>query len=160
MAKKLSKLRGKSNKPLSVRQRKYLKAVMSGKSKTAAAREAGYGKSSINHPGDKIERDSPNLQEAFKVAMREAGIDDDSLVKVLKEGLGATDLKGKDAVEHPDYGVRLDYVQYINKARGIEAISKLDVTSGGKPISFGLDKLLNPTLDEERNEPDAENQED
>jgi len=159
MAETLSKIKGPSNKPLSIKQRKYLKGVMSGMPKVKAAEYAGYGKQPRRDIGRKIES-SPTMQKAFKLAMKQAGIDDASIVRVLKEGLSATDLKGKDAIEHPDYGVRLNYVQYINKARGIEATSKLDVTSGGKPISFGLDKLLNPTLNEEGNESDAEDQED
>lgn len=130
---------------------------MSGMTKRQAALGAGYTEAMSRHPGAKIES-LPGIQEAFRVAMKEAGIDDKSVVRVLKEGLSATNLNGKDAVEHVDHRTRLSFVEYINKMRGIDAAAKVDVTSGGKAISFGLDKLLNPTNEEVN--PDPEDQKD
>ena len=157
MADKISKIKGKSNKKLTMRQRRYVKNVMSGMSKRKAALEAGYSQEVCDNTRTKIDK-FPSVQEAFRVAMKEAGIDDKSIVRVLKEGLSATNLNGKDAVEHVDHRTRLSFVEYINKMRGIDAAAKVDVTSGGKAISFGLDKLLNPTNEEV--DPDSEDQED
>ncbi len=43
---------------------------------------------------------------------------DTKLAKVHDEGLKATTLYGKDAVEHPDYGVRHRYLETAYKLKG------------------------------------------
>lgn len=147
MRKKQKKV--KPRKP-SAKQRRFIKiklANIGSMTNKAAALEAGYSKATAQDVKRNI-LSKPGTIKAYRKAMKDAGIDDRTLAQVAKEGLTATSLNGKNAVEHPDYSTRLKFLEYNNKMRGLEAAQKVDVTSGGRVINFGLDKLLGLTNEE------------
>lgn len=59
------------------------------------------------------------------------GVTDDVLAKKLEEGLHATNLNGKDAIEHIDYKTRLDYLKYSSELKGHKPNDKLDINLSG-----------------------------
>lgn len=74
-------------KSLSIRERKFVKALVAGVDPTNAMRQAGYADSTARvKQGKKLEKVRPAIQEL----MEKHGITDDLLMEVLAQGLRAT----------------------------------------------------------------------
>lgn len=115
-------------------QKKFVEEKLKGKSSRRAALDAGYSENTATNANDNI-LERRGTMEYFQSKMKEAGITEDKVAQVLEEGLGATNLNGKDAIEHKDFKTRLDYAKYINELGGYQVIKKTDITSGGKSIN-------------------------
>jgi hypothetical protein len=75
-------------------------------------------------------------QEYVRKILGDVGINDILIAKRLSEGLNATSLNGKDAIEHPDFKTRLEYIKYILELMGESPKKRVDITSGDQPIGF------------------------
>src|SRR5438105_1745839 len=81
-----------SGKSPSVKQRKYVKGLLDGKSKKDAALDAGFTQSRADNAKQKID-DKPAVQQLFKDVLEAAGISDEILAQIALEGLSAVDTK-------------------------------------------------------------------
>lgn len=115
----------KQRQPL-ITQKQRLAAkeiVENGSSVSAAMRKVGYSPETAKDPG-KLTR-----SEGFQYLMREMGLDDDTLVRVLKDGLQATD------GEKADYSVRHKYLETglrlsgLGKAEGTSSLTFINMAS-------------------------------
>jgi hypothetical protein len=82
---------GKTRK-INLRQRKFLKGKIEGKSSAQAARDAGYAESTAMRADEQI-ASKPAVRGAFKKLMEAAGITDELLARRLKEGIDAKETK-------------------------------------------------------------------
>lgn len=81
----------KSETP-TIRQRKYAKSRIDGKTQAQAARDAGYKESVALKAGDKIEKKAA-VQNLFKDLVDKAGLTDQKLARRLNEGVDAKETK-------------------------------------------------------------------
>lgn len=105
----------KTGRKASPRAIKYVDNLTKGMSKKDAALDAGYAPSTAANAKEKIED-----TEAVNELLIKAGVTYDKLVKKLEEGLEATKLYGKEAIEHPDYKARIEYIKTCFRLLGIE----------------------------------------
>ena len=131
---------------LKPRERKYLKARVGGKSKRAAALEAGYSVSMANAAGAKIE--AGNVRDAFRALVRQE-IPARHIVSRLKEGLDAMETKlfQKDGIvtdsrDLVEFSERRNYLELAAKMGGyyIEKQEIEDVTK--RPMDEWTDEEL------------------
>ena len=95
----------------------------SGKSNIAGAMiDAGYSKGTANVPKHNLALKSgvqTYLKRIEERAKAKTGVDlRDQVMDGYLEGIKATTLKGKDAVEHPDYAVRKAYLDQFSSFFG------------------------------------------
>lgn len=136
---------------LTIRERKLLKGVMAGLTQAEAARRAGYSPKSASQLASETLA-KPKLQSALEAAMEKAGITDETLATVIKEGLAADKVVAHvvnkeglpDLIERPDHAVRHKFAETAIDVKGTKAAKKVQVS--------GFDDLLN-TLDDD---PDGE----
>lgn len=119
----LAVMANKSRKP-TLKQTKLIKGIISGKTKTQAALDAGYGKgknaasAAVQANG---ELKNPKVQAAFELALEEAGLSLPVLAQEVKRGLargkmGNHDsylkiaLNGRGALKDPEEGPKVDRV--------------------------------------------------
>lgn len=57
--------------------------------------------------------------KGFKELLQEANITEDRIAQTIDEGMKATKLFGKDAIEHPDYAVRHKFMETSLRLLGI-----------------------------------------
>jgi hypothetical protein len=74
----------KPKKSLNIRERKFVKALVEGKTQTQAMREAGYKESmALSRSTDKL----VETRKTIQALMEQRGLDDDCLINKLLEGL-------------------------------------------------------------------------
>lgn len=93
----------------------YVENLAKGMTKKDAALDAGYSDSVAENAKTKIEN-----QTAVQQLLTDAGITHESLVQTLKEGMTATKLFGKEAIEHPDYKTRHQFMTTGFRLLGVE----------------------------------------
>lgn len=113
----------KKEKPLTVRQAKYLKALPTSKTKKEAAMKAGYTEETADNAKQKIEAmvGKSRMREAFE----KAGITDERIAKTVRQAMKAKKAlvvhTGKDSSmvhETPDYSTRIKAADLAGKFRG------------------------------------------
>lgn len=117
--------RKKITKGQDVRHRKFAKEIAKGKSQAEAARLAGYSPSGADVQGSRLIR-NVKVQELIVLAMEEMGLNDKTLLTVLKSGLKATKLVGAMGVSHPDFPTRLHAVRLAYELKGVIGKSRSD----------------------------------
>lgn len=95
--------RKKRKRAPTAKELKYLEGRKAGLSKGEAALAAGYSENTSKKSTAKIENNIIDLMDA-------AGLTPSKLLAKVAEGLEATKLYGKNAIEHPDYGARHRFV--------------------------------------------------
>lgn len=135
--------------PLGMRQRRYVKARLSGQTKKEAALAAGYSEPMAENAAVKIE--SKEVRRAFQALARKA-VPPEKIVQRLREGLDATRTRpvisqGKvvDMFEEPDTRERREHLVLAAKLAGyfVEK-SELEVQQevGAGTPSERIDALL------------------
>ena len=76
-------------KPLTIRERKLIKALVAGQTPTAAMKTAGYSKETAERKAAKKVGES-RIQETLQELMEKKGLTDDYLLQGLLEGTKAT----------------------------------------------------------------------
>lgn len=110
--------------PITVKQRRYIKGVVEGKSKYQAAIDAGYSPNTAKVPSLNIEKLS--VKEELNKALERSGLTIQRITDKVSEGMEAkkTFVIGKDGegtfVETPDHAVQHKYVETAIKLHGIE----------------------------------------
>lgn len=122
---------------LTTKQRLFIKYKAQGMSGAEAARKAGYSpKAASVQASENLAK--PNVREAFLTAMEKAGITDDKLVDVIKEGLQAsrtisaipgTEANGGtvDFVDVPDHHARHKFLKTAVDIKGLEAAKQVNL---------------------------------
>lgn len=93
-------------------QKRAVENILSGrfKSRAAAMRDAGYSKTTSHRPTEKLARSKgvqAYLEQLGGEAMKRWNMSiQDKVMSTYLDGLEATKLVGKNAVEHPDYIAR------------------------------------------------------
>lgn len=123
-----------SKRPLTVKQRKLIKARVEGKTLRESAQEAGYSGPESAHRALK----TGNANAAMIAALERRGITDDKIAAKVDELMDATKLVGKNAdVVAPDNAARLGAVSEANKIKGVYAPTKQEITGkDGKPLAL------------------------
>jgi phage terminase small subunit len=123
----------KKSEKASIRQRKYVKGVLSGKSGRQAAKDAGYSARTADRATVQIES-KPAVVQAFKAVLEKAGITDELLARRLREGVDAKETKffahqGKviDKRQTVHHGERRAHVELAMKIKG-HLIDKHEIT--------------------------------
>jgi hypothetical protein len=144
---------------LSIRQRKYVAGVLAGKTKAAAARQAGYSASVALHAKEKIES-SKKVAQLLDDYMRKAGVTEELLAMRVREGLDAVvtkcwlphylyrpmksnkveqqNRKGQAEYNAEDQLISRTFIDYAERRAYIELAIKL---MGIKPASDSLEEL-------------------
>jgi phage terminase small subunit len=95
----MQKQLGKSKTLLEMRARKIALAVLSGKTETQAALEAGYSPSTAKNVGEILE--NPVVKRVYNETLDKAGATDEACAKVIVDALDAMKtvscVSGKDA---------------------------------------------------------------
>ncbi len=115
---------------LKPREAKLVKGLIEGKPKRVAALEAGYSQGYANN--FKVE-ERQKIKLALLEAMREQGIDEKSLAKVMAEGLKAKKpvVIGKAVQEFADHNARHRFTETALKVTG-------HLADDAKNINLGL----------------------
>lgn len=132
----------------SVRERRYLGALLEGKPNKDAAAVAGYADPSV--VPQKLRRNKA-LREYFNQMLEKAGIGDDVLFRKLAEGLDAErkELTKDGAVVEmgPDHQNRVKYLDMALKVRDSYPNPKLDVDAQvGVTILMRSEQSLAPDI--------------
>ena len=124
------------------KQRMAIDLILSGKAKTLtdALRQAGYSKNSVKVPKQilfnrkgvqvYLAHLDDKSRKLFKKSIQ------DKVMDTYFEGLDATSLHGKDAVEHPDYTTRVNTADRFSKFFGWERGLKEDDGSKYNQFNF------------------------
>ena len=134
-----------NKKKLNIRERKFIKAVVSGETPTEAMRIAGYKETTARFKsGAKLTKVMPTIQQL----MEKRGLTDDYLLQVAEEGLKATKVISaniiaksgesmadansmtKDFIDVEDYAVRHKYLETSLKVKG-HMKEKVDLNLSG-----------------------------
>lgn len=122
----------KKSQSLSLRERKFIKALAEGQPPTTAMRTAGYSAHTARWGSGKKLRE-PKIQEAIQKLMETNGLTDDRLLHVLAHGLeatkvmsanvtatcdGVTDAHSTTENVVEDHAVRHKYLETALKLRG------------------------------------------
>lgn len=115
----------KNSGKLRLRQQKFIKGKLEGKSSARAARDAGYSATTADHAEREI-ASRPAVQEEFKRVLEKAGLTQKKLATRLSEGMNAKETKffahqGKviDKRNVVDFGTRLNYATVGLKLHGL-----------------------------------------
>ena len=128
---------------LTIKQRKFLKYVAQGMSGAAAARKAGYSEKAANEIASE-NLSKPNVREALLKAMEDAGITDERIAQVMKDGLdakrvisarviyqsgreGQANESTDDFIEVPDHLTRHKYLETAIDVTGAKAPKNVNV---------------------------------
>ena len=103
---------------LTIRERLFVKNLMTGMSVTAAMKNAGYAKSVAEKQQRRI-LDNPRIKKLIRDSMACAGLTADSLAATMKAGLEAINDKGL-----PDYSTRHKYLETALRVGGYERDSE------------------------------------
>lgn len=133
---------GKKASHLTPRQRKYLKGLTQGKTKKAAALEAGYSESTADNAKAQIEDHvgEPLILEAFK----KAGLTEDSIARVCKDAMKASRVvfEGKKVKRVKDHKTRLDAAELAGRFRGDFKERHEIAGPNGKPIETKTEIII------------------
>jgi|WetSurMetagenome_2_1015567.scaffolds.fasta_scaffold957761_1 hypothetical protein len=146
-----------AKKKLSIRERKFIKGLIEGKSPSKAMVDAGYTQyTAWAKAKEKVKE--VQVSETIQALMEKRGISDDRLTEVLEKGLEATkvisaliiakDGEGmkdansmtRDFVDVEDYAIRHKYLETGLKLKG-HLRDKIDLTHGnpdGSPINITI----------------------
>lgn len=136
---------------LTVREQRLVKGVVQGKSKRQAAIDAGYSPKSANAIAHEALR-KPTVQAAFQRALKKAGITEDKLAQVMREGLDAQKVisavvvgadaneKTQDFIDVPDHPTRHKFLETAIKVKGLDPAVKVQHT--GIVGTIDLDRYL------------------
>lgn len=131
-----------SKQKLTVRERKFIKGLMEGKTPSQAMREAGYTESTARV---KSSAKVAELQPTIQALMEKRGLTDNRFLEVLERGLESTkviscnivavdkegmkdaDSMTKDFIDVPDFATQHKYMETGLKLKG-HLRDKLDVT--------------------------------
>ena len=139
----------KHKEKLSIRERKFIKGLIAGKTPTQAMRDAGYKEStSMFMSGKKVK----DLQPVIRDLMEKRGLTDDLLLKKLEEELNAEETKffqhegivcdERNVIAH---GPRLDALDKAFKLKGSYAPTKGELTGkDGRPLTVEVVKFSEP----------------
>jgi len=138
-AKKKTKSQKGSKRQMTIKQRRFVAAVIKGVDKGTpgykAAKKAGYkgDKASLCAAASRLLRND-NVLTPIQMAMKKAGLDDKYLTKVLREGLQAKQVKyfqyeGKviDKRVDVDHNARHKFLDTAHKLAGNYSPEKLEV---------------------------------
>lgn len=118
---------------LTLKQRKWLKLYM----ETGNATESAMQTYDCKDRESASALGSENLGKLRDLTMpqlmEESGLDDASLLNILKENLKATKLFGKEAIEFEDYATRNKALEIALKVKG-KLTNQVDLTSKGEKI--------------------------
>lgn len=106
---------------MTAKQRKYVRGVVMGKSKTQAALAAGYAFPTAKTAVQSIEK--PYVKEAIERALDKAGITEERIAQKINEGLEAKRTVGfgdDNVIEAPDYQVQHKYLETAIKLKGLD----------------------------------------
>lgn len=126
-----------ADRELTPKQKKFVDNYVNSGNASEAAREAGYSPKTAAHTGyENLQK--PQIQAEIRARMDEAGITEPELLKTLKEGLGATQVKvfnnlGNIIESDPyiDHVTRHKYLETALKLRDMFPSDKVDVTNHG-----------------------------
>lgn len=133
---------------LTVKQRKLVKGIAEGKTKRQAAIDAGYSPDSAGPLATETLR-NPNVRDAFLTAMEKAGVTDEKLNQVMREGLEANRVVSArivksrptnideelaeanqntdDFIEVPDHATRHKFLETAIDVKGAKAAKNINV---------------------------------
>lgn len=108
-----------------VKQAKFIKGVVEGKTKRQAAKDAGYSGSpeTLSVTASEVLK-KPNVQAALHEEMARQGISIDAVVKPVADGLKAK----KEITNTPDHTTRLAAVKIAAKWMGLEQQGETNTT--------------------------------
>lgn len=114
-------MKRRARRKLTTRERKLVKGVLAGKSRTQAAREAGYSETTAWKSSAAI-LERPIVRSFLTEALKEAGLTPRTIIQPLVEALAAkarTSYQGA-LIEHeqPDHEIRLEAYDRISAAFG------------------------------------------
>jgi hypothetical protein len=136
--------KAKPKKKLSIREKRFIKALIKGEPPTTAMKTAGYTEYTANCKAGKKVRES-KIQETLQELMIKNGLDDNQIMNSLTEGLKATkvisatimakngegmkdaDSMSKDFIDVEDYAVRHKYLETELKLKG-HLTEKIDLS--------------------------------
>lgn len=101
-----------------VKQRIFAQKIAEGKNQKEAAIAAGYADSSAAVQGSRLIRND-NVQALIISSMEAQGLNDKTLLGVLKSSLKATKLVGAMGVEYADFPTRLHAVRLAYELKGV-----------------------------------------
>lgn len=128
----------KPRQKLNIRERKFVKGIVSGLSATEAMRQAGYKETTARI---KQSAKLAQVSETIQAVCERLGLTDEAIVSTLAGGLvaqkcisaiGEADGKSTDFVEVPDWGNRLKASDIALKLKGRYPSDKVDITHTGK----------------------------
>lgn len=114
----------------------FIKNRLVGMTPHEAALKAGYTKQAAMN-AERAIMNATGTRQALEDALREAGVDEKELAKLIKEGLGSTKPvihEGAIVGEYADYLTRKNYIDTILDITGGRAPKNVDVTSQGEKI--------------------------
>jgi hypothetical protein len=129
----------RTNKSLTLRERRFIAALPHSTSYSEAMKKAGYAKSTIDRGFDGTCVRNPRVLSAMQAAMHAAGISEASLAEKIKEGLNATRVivaseNGiiTDEKYYKDYAVQHKYLDTAHKLRADYPSERLEVEHTGQ----------------------------
>lgn len=136
---------------LTVKQAQLVKGIVAGKTKKQAAVDAGYSERAAGSAASEALR-IPKVQQAFERALKKAGLTDEKLAGVLKDGLEANRVVSArivksrptnmdeelaeanqntdDFIEVPDHATRHKYLETAIKVRRLDPAVKVEHSGG------------------------------
>ncbi len=116
--KQLSGAQAKALQDAKVRYVKFAESIVQGKSQKQASIDAGYAPGSAEVQGSRLIRNA-KVRDLIILKLNTSGLTQEELLKVLKAGLKATKLYGKEGIEHPDFTNRLSAVRTGLELHGV-----------------------------------------
>ncbi|MBW1975228.1 MAG: terminase small subunit [Deltaproteobacteria bacterium] len=118
----------KTLKP-TVRQRRFVKAIMEGCSQTDAAIRAGYKPSNATDTASKLIRTNETVRAMLLSEFEKAGITDRLVAEKMREGLDAmTPPRKEGGSRYEDFFVRKQYLDIYFRLIGAYAPEKVEMT--------------------------------
>jgi len=108
--------RQRVSNPSPVKRRKFVKAILQGKTKYEAAVDAGYSPASASVRATELTR-NPEVQSEIERALDKAGATIEAQAKVVAEGFKATKHIGENLIEVADHMARLKAAELSGKFR-------------------------------------------
>jgi len=121
---------------VNTRQQLYKKHRLSGMSGYKAAIESGYAHNTAWNAHNKIEK-----RIGFDQILTKAGLDNDSLVQIAKEGLESLKAVGMAGRLIPDYKTRHMYFDTVLKLKGLLKSGTTNIQSVKIKVGNGNGKL-------------------
>lgn len=110
-----------------------INGIIEGKSAGVAMRDAGYSRVTALNPRQNLVGTSgakAYLQKLDKLSYRKYKLNlADKLADTTLNGLEATKLFGKDAIEHPDWSARALFVKMLNEIAGVTKPQEISVNN-------------------------------